>query len=633
MIVPMKKVSLAVFEGDCEASLKNLREAGVLHINKKSVSSENLVRLLDRQGKVGKAIAILSRYTVKENDYPSYFPTSDEDLVVHILGLVDEKKILQDQLVHNVREKQRIEAWGEFDMKDYLSLEKEGIVLTPYEFQRKVYDTLKVENQLIVVSKDKDKVRVFAVGDKIPGATPFVFPPVPLSHINERIEHINLRTKEIEDELESFAYRSQIIKDEASRLPIEIEFETARAGMEQWADVSVVSWLTGFAPADKIDVLKQAASDNGWAVTWEDPKPEDNPPTLTKNNKLVELISPLFSFLGTIPGYREMDISPSYFVFFSLFFAMILGDAAYGVVVMAIALAFGFGAKKKDGVFSPVAKLLLLLSSTTIIWGAINGSWFMIPRESLPAFMAALIIPPFNNTGPVEFPLILQNLFKLPAEVPMDEFKTRWSVQFLCFSVAVIQLTWARGKRIIRLLPSLTAVAQVGWLVLMIALYFLVLSMLLGLEFPAFASWLIGIGLGLIIIFTEQNGGNFLKNAVKGLSGLFSLFLKAVGCFADVISYIRLFAVGLAGSMIGSIFNQLAFPAEGFGNFGLAFVIKFVLAVVIVIFGHGLNLMLTALSIIVHGVRLNLLEYAGNHLEMEWTGYTYNPFALKQKNK
>jgi V/A-type H+-transporting ATPase subunit I len=107
--------------------------------------------------------------------------------------------------------------------------------------------------------------------------------------------------------------------------------------------------------------------------------------------------------------------------------------------------------------------------------------------------------------------------------------------------------------------------------------------------------------------------------------------LKVTGCFADILSYIRLFAVGLAGSTIGYIFNSIAIPDEGFGGFGLGFIVKVIIMAVLLVFGHGLNLVLTSFSIIVHAVRLNLLEYAGNHLEMEWSGYEYKPFASKQK--
>jgi V/A-type H+-transporting ATPase subunit I len=313
---------------------------------------------------------------------------------------------------------------------------------------------------------------------------------------------------------------------------------------------------------------------------------------------------------------------------------MILGDAGYGLLLFGGSIAIGLSVAVKTGKFPDVAKLLVLLTFCTIIWGAFNGAWFAIPRGNLPHFLTVLILPPFNSTGPVvEFPLVLQNIFKLPAEVPVDEFKSRWNIQFLCFTLALIQLIWARGKRIISQLPRLSALAQAGTLIMLAGLYFLVLNMLLGIEFPPFALRLVIIGIGLNLVFAEQNGGNFFVNVAKGLGNFFSLFLKAVGCFADIISYIRLFAVGLAGAMIAQIFNDMAIPGDGFGSFGLTFVIRVITTVLILVIGHGLNLALTALSVIVHGVRLNLLEYAGNHLEMEWSGYIYNPFAQKQKKE
>jgi V/A-type H+-transporting ATPase subunit I len=268
------------------------------------------------------------------------------------------------------------------------------------------------------------------------------------------------------------------------------------------------------------------------------------------------------------------------------------------------------------------------------VWGSITGSWFGISAEYLPPFLRSLIIPLFNNSGPLaQFPPVLQKLFNLPREVPAGELKTRWNIQFLCFTVAAIQLVWARGKNIRKLLPSLTALAQAGWLAMMVGLYFLVLFMLLGVALPPFAVWFIGGGLAFYFIFAEQNGGNFLVNIGKSFSNFLSIFLNAVGSFADIISYIRLFAVGLAGSIIAQSVNSMAIPSEGFGGFGAGFVLRLTAALLILVFGHTLNFAMNALSVVVHGVRLNLLEYAGNHLGMEWSGYAYNPFASKQKKE
>jgi V/A-type H+-transporting ATPase subunit I len=258
--------------------------------------------------------------------------------------------------------------------------------------------------------------------------------------------------------------------------------------------------------------------------------------------------------------------------------------------------------KKKTGKTPDAVWLLTLLSSCTIVWGAINGSWFAMPLDKLPRFLRMLVIPPFDPA--------LSN--------------TQANVQYLCFSVGIIQLAYAHLKNIKRALPSLTAVAQLGWLVMMIGLYFLVLTMLLGRELPAFTAPLIGGGLGLYFIFNKQEGGNFFVNIAKSFADFLSTFLSAVSAFADIISYIRLFAVGLAGAAIAESFNNM-----GLGMSSLA--LRLTAGVLILIFGHGLNMVMNVLSVVVHGVRLNLLEYTG-HLGLEWSGYLYAPFALKKRD-
>ena len=115
------------------------------------------------------------------------------------------------------------------------------------------------------------------------------------------------------------------------------------------------------------------------------------------------------------------------------------------------------------------------------------------------------------------------------------------------------------------------------------------------------------------------------------MAGSFSTVLKIVGCFGDIISYIRLFAVGLAGAMVVQLINSMAIPAEGLGSFGLDFILKLISTTLILAIGHSLQLAMGLLSVIVHGLRLNLMEYAANHLGMMWSGYEYDPFAYRQK--
>ena len=643
MIVAMKKVCLLVQNSDQNKALEKLREAGVLHIEKGNASSEGLSKALDRKAKVEEAISLVSSYKVpkqkkKRNEEALALNASESpDLVESIREMGKELKALEEQEAFFVRESGRIAPWGEIDPAKLRELACQGYPVFLYEMPTDAFSALSDKVRYMLVNTGKTVMRFLVLDEEISGVQPFQLPEKPLSKINAELDELRQKISVLHERIKALNSRLPILKKELEAIESSIEFEAALARLENVEGVPVAfgfSCLKGYIPADDLPKLKSAAKDNSWALAVDDPAPGDEPPTLLRNNPIVRLIQPLFSFLGTIPGYREFDISAPYLLFFSLFFAMIFGDAAYGLIILGFALIFGLKLKKQDGKMPDIIKLLMLLAVCTIGWGTINGNWFAIPNDNLPFFLRALIIPPFNNTGElVQFPSFLQNIFRLPAELPVDELKTQWSIQFLCFTVAVIQLTLARGTRIKKLFPSLLAIAQIGWFMVMLGLYFVVLSIMLQIELPPFVPVLLIAGVSCVLIFGEQRGGNFFVNIGKGFGGSFSLFLKLVSCFADILSYIRLFAVGLAGSMIGQVFNTLAVPADGLGAFGIGFVLRLVMVVTILVFGHGLNLALTAMAVIVHGVRLNLLEFAGNHLEMEWSGYEYKPFALKQKNK
>ena len=636
-------------EREREATLDKLREAGVVHLKKTSAngsigpSTAVSLELLGRQARNRMALGALFRYPVKEDVPAPYTPLipDEGDLADHILTLVDQKKLLLEELPPLLGERQRIKAWGNFDPLDFFFLAEHGVKLYLYSLPVPSLAKLGDDTEVLVVFRDKYWAKVLSVGAKIPGMKPFEIPELSLSEIESQINSLRLRIGEIETRLAGLAYHKNIIEEDNGHILDDIEYEAARSGMGSLEDESTniaIAWLSGFVPNDKINVLIRAATDNGWTLAWDDPSLEDRPPTILKNRPAVRIIQPLFSMLGTIPGYWEEDISLSYMVFLSVFFAMIFGDAGYGLLLFCMSAVIGIFLKKKSGkangagAFPDAAKLLMLFSFCTIVWGTITGSWFAIPAANLPPVLRLLIVPPFNNSGAVaEFPLFLQNIFHLPKEVPVDTLKTQWNIQFLCFTIGLVQLVLARTKNVIKKLPSLSAVAEAGWIIAMAGIYFLVLFMLLKMPPPSFTTPLIAAGLALNFIFAEQNGGNFFINILKSFSNFFSIFLKAIGCFADIISYIRLFAVGIAGGLIAQTFNSMAIPAEGLGSLSLGFVLKLLIAVVGLAGGHGLNLLMSTLSVIIHGVRLNLLEYAGNHLGMDWSGYAYKPFALRNK--
>ena len=637
MIVPMKKVAIAGLDKLQENNLVKLRELGVMHIEKKTVQSDTLSALLEKKSDLEKIAGMLRSFAPKKKEAfaPPVLDVS-VDIGAHVLELSEKRKAAQEQVYACLREIGRIEKWGDFDPAAFKGLAESGLSLFLYELPKRVYENLG-ERQVIVLGRDKVNVYCVVTGEPLDGEQPFQLPLKSLSALRDDVKRQKAAIEGIENELSMLFYQISTLECEIADLSGKIEFETAKVGMEGVKDCPQempVSYITGFVPAPELGLVKRAAAENGWALCASDPAETDLPPTLIKTNPVVRIIQPLFSFLGTVPGYREYDISPSYLLFFSIFFAMIFGDAAYGCLLFAISALAGLASRKKTGRMPDAAKLFMWLSFCTIVWGTLNGAWFAIPYDALPPFLQALVLPQFNSDVALKaFPGILQKLFKIPAEQPGNT--AYWNVQFLCFSIAIVQLVYAHLKNIKKLLPSPVAFAQAGWLVMMIGLYFLVLSMLLKVELPTFAAYFIGIGPAVYFIFAEQKGGNPFLNVLKSFSNILSTFLNAVGSFADIISYIRLFAVGLAGTSIAQSFNLMSgingLAESGIGASAAQIVLKLFAAALILVFGHGLNIIMNALSVIVHGVRLNLLEYAGNHLAIEWSGYSYKPFAVGQK--
>jgi V/A-type H+-transporting ATPase subunit I len=162
---------------------------------------------------------------------------------------------------------------------------------------------------------------------------------------------------------------------------------------------------------------------------------------------------------------------------------------------------------------------------------------------------------------------------------------------------------------------------------MVLGLYFLVLNMVLDpIKYPVpdFAKTMILVGF-LMVLFLSQQEGNFFKGLIKGLGGFITTFLNSISAFSDIISYIRLFAVGLAGIEIAKSFNAMA---QGMmtNPAGIVF------GIIVIVLGHGLNMAMSGLSVIVHGVRLNVLEFS-NHLGLEWSGFSYKPFREQIERK
>lgn len=613
MIVPMKRVSLIVLAYEKRKALKELRKAGIVHVDDVPVKNETMEELEqsrqtlqramlrlqeiqnERTGKAGKGKRAAKPVIADDEEF--------SETHARVLWLMDEQEELSQRIMKAHAERDRLLEWGDFCVEDLRMLETAGIKLHFHRMTRKAYQALDSSLPVIRLSDTGKTLLLATVGTPLPEdavAKHLELPQRSISQLEAAIEADRTREEGIEEELFELTPYLESYRTYLRSLEQNLRFETVSASM---GEDDTVAWLSGYVPEPATALLKELAGRNGWAYALDDPSEDELPPTQVKNSRWVSIISPVFDILGTVPGYREYDISMWFLMFFILFFAMIVGDAAYGLIFLGSALYMHRKARKANNAII----LLYVLSSASVIWGALTGTWFGSKAilESVP-FLQALVIPRFSN-----YP----ELFGLSATTAQN------TVMKFCFIIGTVHLSLACAMNIYRKSGNkdLSVLSDVGWLLMIDALYFLVLMLVVSEPVNAtVVAAIVGTGFVLVVLFGAQGPGiPFLKGLAGGAAGLFTTFLNSISAFSNIISYIRLFAVGMASLAIAQSFNSMAS--------GLMQGLAIPAGIIILVFGHGLNLVMALLSVVVHGVRLNLLEFSGQ-LGMEWTGFTYEPF-------
>ena len=640
MIVPMKKVSLVVLNKERKDALLQLKKVGVVHLEQIDGSSEQLSLYKEASNNAVAANAILSDIKVaKKKSFSSAVKTLSNDEVVakckHVIDISDKKKKLLEEIASDAAEIERFANWGQVDIDDFAYLKEKGISFKMYEIPEDKYGLIDEKVTTICVNRIKKIVRFLLIDaseDRPEGLPPEAFEvPMPVlstKDLAKRVEDNEAEISKIEEELKSETVYISQIQDFKSNLESDIQFETIYSGMgqENSGKTTDLAWLTGYVPIDSFDKLKDCVTKNSWAMAASDPTEEDNVPTKLKNNKFVSLIYPLTDFLGTVPGYHEYDISGWFLLFFCVFFGMIFGDGGYGLLVTVASLVLVLKSLFQKKSVSPLMGLLLFLGLSTVAWGTVTCTWFGLKPEQLPAWLTSLSITPISNAAGSDYRLYLP----WNTEVGLT---TGQNLQIFCFTLAFLQLSVAHLKGMARNRKSLKVLGEFGSLLQIWGMFYVVLSMVVSSAlFPlglvvnnipvgTIAIALVGGGFALSFIFSNYEG-NIGASILESCKNIISVLLGVVNVFSDIVSYIRLWAVGLAGSAISNTVNEMAGPLLGHA-------ITFIAFVALIAFGHGLNMVLNLLSVIVHGVRLNTLEFS-THLGMSWSGFKYNPFAEKE---
>ena len=605
MIEKMKVVYIVAQASRRAEMLDTLRDLGILHLAEKKDADPALIERFETLTRLSFA---LKDYMPENGETEILSDEAFESLYQETDATLQRKAELNNTRTAALLAAERQRACGDFDPADVIKLRQGGFDFHFYRLDKKSYQTLQAREDIRYIRlapvEKQETVAVLGTLDETIPAMEFTLPEKSISQWEQEAAACDKELANCDAVLCKAAGCLKSYSDQLLKTKNAAEYSAVNATAES---ENGLVWLSGYIPEADTSAFVETAKAHNWAYSQQDVDPDDEKvPAKVRYSKISRLIEPVFAILGTVPGYREYDISFWFLAFFTLFFAMIIGDAGYGLLFLLGTAGYTIKTKKT----SNATLLLFVLSVATIVWGSITGTWFGLEGAMKVPFLKALVLPGFAN-----YP----EYFGLTATVAQN------NVMKFCFSIGAIQLALACIMNIRRKLTekNLSWLADLGWLMSVCSLYFVVLYLVIGqqVNLPIVGA-IVGAGFLLVVLFGGMAPGKTFTQGLKaGVGDAFTVFLNTISAFGNVMSYIRLFAVGMASLAIAQSFNNMAAGFKG----------PLVIAgIVIMIIGHTLNIVMGFLSVVVHGVRLNLLEFSGQ-LGMEWSGTAYDPFRKRNK--
>lgn len=593
MIVPMKKVTLLALGTEQDEALTALRGLGVMQVETiRSTASENAQQLAEELSEATRVTGELEKL-LRENGgaTPQGKPRSGAEALEEAADLLGKRDRFAGEL-ENIRQRQKaLAVWGEFNRDTLTALEEKGIHVHLCCGNEKQYEAATALDEVECRSISEDSGRIFFVATTLRDLEPDALPEIRLGaednppELRRRAGELELKLQAVGEELNALLASLPAAQRRVQTLESELEYARVHDSL---AEHGAVVSLSGFVPEPEIEKLRAAAREHGWGLLITDPAPGDAVPTLLRESKFSRVISPLFQFLGISPGYDEIDVSGGVLVFFTIFYAMIIGDAGYGLVFLLGTLLAKWKFRNNRAAALPL-RLMTVLSIAAIVWGVLTNNYF----------------------GTAPLPQLSLRFFTQPDVKDAN-------VQAFCFALAVAQLSLGRIWQAIHDGNLRSVGRNLGWMLILWGNFFLTLRLIVWPgEFPTYMYWLYGAGL-VLVICCDINW--------KNVADIFQFPFNIIGSFVDVLSYIRLFAVGMAGYYIAASFNGMGVSIWKASPYFLLF------GVLVILFGHLLNLGLCALSVLVHGVRLNTLEFS-NHVGLSWSGSNFKPFTNHKKSE
>ena len=540
MIVKMRHLDLVCVASEKEATLERLRGLGAVHLDLRSASGAAVAAAKGEAADAEKAVRIIlkARDGINRKEGLEVRPHPVEE----ILALDADREHLKSEAEELSRLVAQYEPYGDFDPALARKIMEAGVDLSG----------------------------VAALPEKLP--------EIRLSEMRARLEKCRTRIAATTARIAGCDENAVLRRYPA--LADKIAFESAK---ELMAESGAVACVSGWVPEDRCGAVADASHECGWGLLMREPAEGETPPTLIEPPKLFKPVKALFDGLGIAPAYTESDVSVPFMCYFSLFFAMLVGDGGYGLLIFALTM-FGWRRYRKGGgsatasgaVMKSWLVLMTVFSLATIGWGLLSNTWFGAGLPWLADWPTVkwLADPSYQN------------------------------MMLLCFTIGASHLMLARIWTGVSMINDITCLSQFGWAGVLLFMYIMT-NAIIGI-FPGVPTWayvVFGVSLVLVFGFTLKKGEFKTRGIEIGM-----LPLNIMSALGDIISYVRLFAVGLASVKVAENFNGMAldiFNASG------SLWLKPLLAagmLFVLLVGHGLNFAMAGLSILVHAVRLNTLE-------------------------
>lgn len=599
MIAKMKKLTFLVYHKEYDAFLNHIRDLGVIHVLMKSQGAaensalQESIRWSSRYASAIKFLQGLNGTAVhNQGDV-----LKGKEALLAVETLQQEDQHLSQRLQTAEKELALLEPWGDFDLKNVKRLHDAGYQIGFYLCSDKQFSQEWIDKyNAVVINRVGAKVYFVTITPNhlmveldVEAAR---LPETSLSSLKERLEMIHKEQEQIDTRLKQLA--ETVIPDlQAAQVDLhaQIEFSKVVLSTDALADNKLML-LEGWAPSERVEEIKHFLSESEVYYEIAEPKPEENVPICLNNKGFFRLFDPIMR-LYMLPKYNELDLTPFFAPFFMLFFGLCLGDSGYGLFMLLAVTIYRLIAKNITATMKPVLTLVQLLGVSTMACGLLTGTCFgfNLYEIQLPFFQSLKETISLDNQQMFNLSLILggvQIIFGMILKA------VNQSIQF--------------GFKY--------AVGTIGWLLILV-------STAIAFAAPGFMSMggnihLIFLALGGLMAYLYNSPD---KNIFVNLGlGLWDSYNMATGLLGDILSYVRLFALGLSGGILASVFNSLAVGMSPDNVIAGPIVM-----VLIFVIGHAINIFMNVLGAMVHPMRLTFVEFFKN-AGYEGGGKEYKPF-------